>query len=317
MSELDRYLDDLGARLDSARVRPRPRTRAVVLVATGVAALAVALALSLVGGGGSGERRAVPGVGPVDAIAKARAALQVPVGQMLHMRVRTDSPVSKLSATEELWATADPLRWRQSNTTSDGDHDESSYGGGVHSTFDGEANRLERVSGYTDDSPQARIRTILGIGRGADEPSEDLRTALAKGALVDAGEVQVGGRTVRRLETKDKDDPKTLIVLIYDVDPVTFAPVGGERIYYLPAKDEGGPRRAGPPPIRFTVEAYDRVPIDTARLAIKPGSHTEVVELTQAEWLRRVRAVQRWDRRCSKLRSANPRADCGTRPASP
>src|SRR3954452_22024973 len=113
MSELDRYLDDLGARLDSARVRPRPRSR---LVVTGAVALAIALTLSLAGGGGgeTGEHPAVPGVGPVDAIAKASAALQVPAGQMLHMRVRSNITKPKQSLTEDLWATADPLRWRLS-----------------------------------------------------------------------------------------------------------------------------------------------------------------------------------------------------------
>jgi hypothetical protein len=316
MSELERYLDDLGARLDSARVPPRPRTRLVAIVATGAVALAVALAVSLAGGG-SGSHRVVPGVGPIDAIARARAALQVPAGKMLHMRIRSEIPQPKRSSTEELWATADPVRWRQSFTTAGAEAEQWAYGDGVYSTFDVEANRLKRVTGYTDDSPQARIRTLLGIADGADEPSNDLRTALAKGALVDAGELQVGGRTVRRLETKDKDGPKTLLVLIYDVDPVTFTPVGGERRFYIPPKQKGGPRREGPPPLRFTVETYDRVPIDADQLTIKTDSRTKVVELTQAEWMRRVRVVQRWDRRCSKLRRSNPRADCGTRPPSP
>jgi hypothetical protein len=314
MSELDRYLDELGARLDSAHARPRPKTRLVALVATGAVALLVALGLSL---SGSGERQAVPGVGPVDAVAKAREALQVPAGQMLYMRVRTDIPQPKRSSTNELWATADPLRWRQRFTTSSGDDQQWSYGDGAWSTFDVGANRLLRVTGYTDDSPQARIRTVLGNQSGADEPSDDLRAALANGTLVDAGEVQVDGRTVRRLETKGKDDPKTLVVLIYDVDPVTFAPVGGQRIYYMPPKRKGGPRREGPLPLRFTVEAYERVPIDETRLAIRTGSRTKVVELTKAEWMGRFRAVRRWERRCSKLRRVNPRADCGRRPSSP
>jgi hypothetical protein len=318
MSELDRYLDDLGARLDSARVRPRPRSRLVALVVTGAVALAIALTLSLAGGGGTGEHPAVPGVGPVDAIAKASAALQVPAGQMLHMRVRSNITKPKQSLTEDLWATADPLRWRLSYTSTGGRSDQqSAYGDGISSTFVAKTNRLKRITGYTDESPQARIRTILGIGGGAGEPSDDLRAALAKGKLVDAGEVQVGGRTVRRLETKDKDDPNTLIVLIYDVDPVTFAPVGGQRIYYMPPKRRGGPRRDGPPPMRFAVETYERLPIDEAQLTIKTDAKTKVVELTQAEWMRRFRAVRRWERHCSKLRRSDPRADCGRRPASP
>ena len=122
MSELDRYLDDLGVRLESARVPRRPRTHLVALVVTGAVALVVAVVLSLAGGGGgTGGHRAVPGVGPVDAIAKARAALQVPAGQMLHMRIRTDWPLRigaddspRRTSIQELWATAEPWRWRQS-----------------------------------------------------------------------------------------------------------------------------------------------------------------------------------------------------------
>jgi hypothetical protein len=311
MSELDRYLDDLGARLDTARVRPRPRGQLVAWIATGAVALAVASTLSLAGGG-SGEHRGVPGVGPVDAIAKARAALQVPAGEMLHMRVRIGG-----SAVEELWATPDPLRWRQVDGSPGAGEQQFAYGGGVYSMFDARANRLERVTGYTDDSPQARTRTILGVGGSTNAPSDDLRAALDRGALVDAGEVQVGGRTVRRLETRGKDDPRTLIVLIYDVDPVTFAPVGGERIYYRPPRTEGGPRRAGPAPIRFTVETYQRVPIDKAQLTITPGPRTTVVDLNRAQWMGRFRAVQRWERRCAKLRRSDPRADCGAQPPAP
>ena len=327
MSELDRYLDDLGARLESARVRRRPRTRLVALVVTGAVAVAVALLLSLVGGGGgSGGHRSVPGVGPVDAIAKARAALQVPVGQMLHMRIRTDAPrrigagdSPRITSSEELWATAEPWRWRQSSRSAGAVSTETAYGDGAYSSFDAETNRLKRITGFRDDAPQARVRTLLGIfgvEEQQSEPSEDLRAALDRGTLVDAGEQQIGGRTVRRLETKDKDDPSTLLVLTYDVDPVTFAPIGGERRYYMPPRTKGGARREGPT-MKFTVERYERLPIDEKQLAIATGPATKVVELTRAGWMRRFRAVRRWDRRCSKLRRDNPRAACGTRPPTP
>src|SRR4051812_39735852 len=75
-------------RLSGGRQRRGPRLLMSAL--TGAAVLVVVAALSLAGsggGGGAGEHRAIPHVGPVDAIAKARAALQVPAGQMLHLRV--------------------------------------------------------------------------------------------------------------------------------------------------------------------------------------------------------------------------------------
>jgi len=302
MSELDRYLDDLGGQLDGARPRPGGRR----LAALALVAAAAAAVFSLAGRGDSEH----PGVGPVDAVAKARAALQVPPGQMLHMRLRLEGPPAP--STEDLWVAKDPLRWRQTSADGSG----SAYGDGVYSwmmtTY---IHRLERVSGYTDDSPQARVRTLLGVGNG--DPSRDLQAALTKGKLVDAGEVQSGGRTVRRLETKDKDDPSTLIVLIYDVDPVTFAPVGGERIYYTPPKHPGGPRRPGPPPMRFTVEAYERLPLDEAKLRMTPGPGIRLVELTKEQLAERVKRAKRWERRCAKLRRHHPSADCGKRPTSP
>jgi hypothetical protein len=325
MNELDRYLDDLGERLDAARVPRRPWTPTVAVLATGVTALALALVLGLAGGGGGDRQRVVPGVGPAEAIAKARAALQLPVGQMLHMRIRTETPVHigteepLRTSTEELWATAQPLRWRQSWTDSQGGTQESAFADGTTSSLDASSNRLKRITGFREDAPQARIRTLLGVFGGPDqpsEPSEDLRAALANGTLVDAGEQQVGGRRVRRLQSKGKDDPKTVLVLIYDVDPVTFAPVGGERIYYLPP-GKGRPRREAGPAVRFTVERYEKLPIDSAQLRIATKPTTKVVELTRAEWMRRFRAVQRWERRCTKLRRHNPRADCGARPTAP
>jgi hypothetical protein len=319
MNELDRYLDDLGERLDAARVPRRPRTPAVAVLLVGVVALALALGLG--GGGGDGGHR----IGPTEAIAKARAALQLPVGEMLYMRIRTERPVHigadepLQTSTEELWATAQPLAWRQSWTDSTGNTLQSAFADGTTSSFDAKTNRLKRITGFREDSPQARIRTLLGIFGGPDqpsEPSEDLRAALAKGTLVDAGEQQVGGRTVRRLESKAKDDPKTLLVLIYDVDPVTFAPLGGERIYYLPP-GKGRPKREAGPSLRFTVERYEKLPIDAAELRIATTPTTKVVELTRGEWMRRIRDVQRWERRCAKLRRHDPRADCGKRPTAP
>ena len=101
-----------------------------------------------------------------------------------------------------------------------------------------------------------------GHQSGADEPSDDLRAGLAHGTLVDAGEVQVGGRTVRRLETKDKDDPKTLMVLVDDVDPVTFAPIGAQRSITCRRSARAGhgarPSRRSPSPSRPT----SAMPID-------------------------------------------------------
>jgi hypothetical protein len=281
----------------------------VALVATGALAQVAALAVSLIGGGRETKHPAIP-VGPVDAVAKARAALVVPPGQMLHMRIRMERGALG-EGVDEVWAATDPPRWRHVSTSPQQTMT-FAFGAGVSSYYDAKANRLRKITGYADDSPQAKLRTLLGVGNGS--PDEDLRAALERGELVDAGEQQVDGRTGRRLESKDKDSPKTIIVLTYDVDPKTFAPVGGSRTYYLPPKKPGGPRRmVGKPSdstFRFKVELYERVPIDEAQFAVKTNPKTKVSEVTKEQFARQIKAAERAQKRCSKLRAANPRARC-------
>lgn len=272
MNELDRYLDALGSRL--AEAKP-PRRRWPVLIPA--VALVAALAVLLIGGPG-GERRAVP-IGPVDAVAKARAALTVADGEMLHMRLR-DLPMElpegtsagmALEGSQEQWSTSVPQRWRLKHTDGRGQVLELAYAGGVNSRYDSRTDRLVHVRGFRDGIPQVRLPSQFGTGGG--DPDSDLRAALDKGRLVDQGEVQAGGRTVRRLVSRNQQD---LIVLTYDVDPQTFAPVGGSRTMYMPPKRKGGKRRwvaTG----SFVVEVYERVPVDEAVLKITPPEGTRVV----------------------------------------
>ena len=69
---------------------------------------------------------------------------------------------------------------------------------------------------------------------------------LESGKLTDQGEVESGGRSVRRLAGEVSGEPLT-----YDVDPATFAPVAG-------AHGKGS----------FTVERYEKLPLtdETAEL---------------------------------------------------
>ncbi|MDA0183916.1 hypothetical protein OJ997_26655 [Solirubrobacter phytolaccae] len=274
MNDLDRYLDDLGDRLADAKA---PRRRWPALAAAGAAALIAALVGSLIGGPGGSERRPVV-IGPVDALAKARAALAVADGEMLHLRLQNLEPdlpkganaVKAIrSGTQEQWSASDPQRWRIKTTDGVGEVVESAYAAGVNSHYTANDDRLVRVGGYRDGIPQVRMPSLFGQGGG--DPDTDLRAALDKGRLTDTGEVRVDGRTVRRLKS-DQD----LFVLIYDVDPQTFAPVGGSRAYYMPPRKPGGKRRwAGT--FAFTVDVFERVPADENALTITPGADTKIV----------------------------------------
>lgn len=124
---------------------------------------------------------------------------------------------------------------------------------------------------------EAPVPSLFGQ-RGGDSENE-LRAALDAGRLVDTGEAQVNGRTVRRLSSRLTDDPRDLIVLTYDVDPQTFAPVGGSRTSYMPPRKQGGKKRLVDT-MTFTVEVFERLrltPENEARLQIPVGKDTQVV----------------------------------------
>jgi hypothetical protein len=284
MSELDRYLDDLGRRLDQAQP---PRSRRLTIGLGAAVALALAIVAVVFASSPGGERR------PLNAIAEARAAL-APDGQILYIRIRFDIPATAAGSANvtEQWSTDHPLRWRFVQHTLNGGQEERAYGAGVLSTFYADDDLLVRQEGYVDHDPSVRPASIFGQ-RGGD-PDTDLQAMLAAGKLVDRGEQRVDGRTVRRLESRDAHDPMALRTVVYDVDPKTFAPVGGAFTYFRPG-------HVFVDTIRFRVERYERLPITKANarlLTVTPNRSTAVIVLTAAEVKRRFLAYRRWRERC-------------------
>lgn len=298
MSELDRYIERFGAQVRTARP-PRRRREIAAGTLVAVAALVVA-AILLVGPGG--------GTQPVDAVAAARAALDTD-GQILHMKVRIEldpsvkvAPGARISQFNEQWSQTGPKRWRFRETRTNGSWSEFAYVDGTTIHYDSETNRRRDIGGYKHTDPQARPLGLLGVA-GGEDPVADLKAMLAAGKLEDVGLVQAHGRTVRRLEGGDR-----LRGWIYDVDPDTFAPVGGELT-----------RREGPASgdsTRFLVEAYERLPLGTDVFTIQTKPRPEITTLTKNQFLARVerqrRQIKVWSR-CVK-RNHGIHEGCGRSP---
>jgi hypothetical protein len=290
MTDLERYLDDFGAALHRARPPKRGRRSFALGGALAVATAAVVALLLLAPAGGSR-----PG-GPIDAVAAVRKALD-PSGVILHMRVRSDAPpgVGGVQRSfQETWSAQAPQRWhlRQWGLVGKSLHrrpaPEMAYGGGEQSDYNGKRLRIQR--GYKDNTPQTRLPNLFSATGG--DPDTDLRALLSSGKLRDEGEMQVGGRTVRRLSR----DERGIRTLVFDVDPVTFAPLGGTLNFF---------RRAGQgkPLFTFTfvVEAFERLPITTETeklLTIAPPAGTRTVVVTAAQMRARERRRQAWRKQC-------------------
>jgi len=233
--DYDRYLDDFGARVSRAAApppspsRPPRRRLALGLGGTAVATAAVVATVLAVGGGAAGDR--------LDVVAEARAAL-APEGKIVHMVLRTDVQLDGLDrgadATSEIWSAEDRPRWRLRQTLPDiregriaaavGSVQELSYGDGVQRIYTAKSDELREQDGLTDDSPVATPPSFLQAG--SNDPAAGLRRRLERGELRDTGEIESGGRTVRRL-VASSDSGRTRQEFVYDVDPETFAPVGG------------------------------------------------------------------------------------------
>jgi hypothetical protein len=288
MTDLDRYLDGFGARLREAKPPPRKRRGLALGGALGVATAVVVALLLLAPSGGGGARP-----GPVDAIAAARKALD-PAGVILHMRVRTELPGNGIRTSfEETWSAQDPQRWRLKQWSLGdpgfGSKSEMAYGGGEQSSY--ERGRLTIRQGFQDDTPQTRLPTIFSQ-RGGD-PDSDLRVLLTSGKLKDAGEQQSGGRTVRRLT---KDDG--LRSIVFDVDPVSFAPLGGTMTFRTPPRT-----RIPAMTLTFVVEAFERLPITPESeklLVIRPAAGTNTTVYTAADMRRFEREYRAWRKKCRK-----------------
>jgi hypothetical protein len=234
---LDRYMDDFGREL--SRARPR-RSRAPLALA-GAAALGAAVAF-------------LPGPDHgVDAVAQAREAL-APRGEIVHMVVSMRVGNRPIFPATEQWYAADPVRWRTTQATG-----RSRPGQAVPVLFE-LAFHHGRVRSYDAQRDVVNIwptrsglAKVMTPGLVGGDPSTDLRAMLAAGDVRDDGVVTVNGRQVRRLvsEPKDKGPSRQLV---YYMDPQTFAPVGGRMYPVL----RGRRMR----PIEFTVDRYERLPIN-------------------------------------------------------
>jgi hypothetical protein len=293
--ELERYLDDFGGRLRAVRTDPAaagPRRRRLAVGVTAAVAAAVAAVVLLVGsGGGVGDR--------LDIVAEARAALSPP-GEIVHMVIRhelpyDDGPAASSSVTER-WTAVDPPRWRFIQELphpeegrgrffdAEGSYygrQEFAYADGVQRWFIAQRNRLRIQGGFSGDGPAAQAPGFCGAG---GDPQADLRAMLDRGEVTDAGERQIGGRTVRRLVSEDR-------TLVYDVDPDTFAPVQWSLSLFV---GRGVPETRSST-VRFVVERYERIPItpeSAELLTITTDADTEVTVRTAEDLRRRQEAMR-------------------------
>ena len=289
-------LAELGRELRRARPPRRRRGRRLALGASVAIASAIAFAVAVLAPGG--------GTRPVDAIAAARQAVN-PVGVVLHYRIRTDIPGEGIDrAYEETWSAQDPQRWRMKSSNLMGAKvtyaGESSYGGGVARNYSN--GRLVVTTGYKDYTPQTRLPTIFSQNGG--DPDADLRSLLTAGKLIDQGEMQAGGRTVRRLVRDDG-----LRRLVFDVDPQTFVPLGGSMTYRTPGKTKIPAHT-----LNYTVEVFERLAISPETeqlLTFTPPAGTRTVTRTAADIHRWAREHRAWRKRC-KVAGRNHRLRCPT-----
>lgn len=271
---LERYFDDFGARLSRAAGKPANaahphRGQRFALVSALAVGAIVATTLAL---GTSGDR--------LDPIAEARAALAAP-GEIIYMKVTSTSQSDDMTSvlppqTTEQWSTLDPPQWRfvqtfpppgSSGGTIGGSGGpisisgrvEVAYGNGERRTYLAERDTLTVARGY-DDRSAGRVPSVLPTGSG--DVQTDLRALLGRDAT-DEGERQAGGRTVRRL-TSVNDRAGARWRFAYDVDAVTYEPIGGTATVVV---DRGG-RASLTHTTRIHVDAYERIPLNakTAKL---------------------------------------------------
>jgi hypothetical protein len=308
--DLDRYIDDFGRELGAAPT-PRSRPRAVRLGLAGGALGAVVAAAAVL--------LATPG-DRLDPVAEAQAALAAP-GEIVHMRITSTFVAPGVGSvpppqTTEQWYAPDPPRWRFVQTIPPrkagqggiGDahgfitgREEFSYAHGVQRSYIAERDTLTVSRGFSDAGPAARVLSPLGPGSG--DLQTDLRAMLAGGEVSDEGEVQVGGRTLRRLVSVDpspaakrRGGPGRR--LVYDVDPQTFAPVQATLTLTIPSRP-GALRLVS----RMRVDTYERIPLTAATaglLRIQTTPHTTVVVNTAAQL--RAREL-RFRKSCHRLKS--------------
>jgi hypothetical protein len=167
--------------------------------------------------------------------------------------------------TTEQWSAVDPPRW---GISLDGGKQQVSYARGVQRIYRSRGDTLNVYRGYKGAPSKAP-------GLFSNDPVAGLRSMLAAGRLRDTGEVTAGGRTVRRLigEQRVPEVKGTFVQrTTYDVDPQTFAPLGGTVEFVL----AHGSKVA----MRFHVDRYERLPLNGENaklLTIRTNAKTKVV----------------------------------------
>lgn len=269
-NRLDRLMDHFGDELARAgrdsrrRVLLSRRTLAFV-AAPAVVAVAVASLVWPGGGGGSG----------LDVIAEARAALTPSDEEIVHLVITTisETPEGRQQEpqTSEQWSATNPTRWRSVSEISgffvgpgarfDADAEpatvrlEQSYKPGEFRNYSTRPNVLSVLLGPPADE-RSRVPSALGLGDG--DPVTELARMLSSRQLSDAGTVQSGGKSVRRLvgTSTGVHADGTPRRVVFDVDPTTFAPIAGST-----SLEKGNGRRIT---TRFQVKRYERLPLNAA-----------------------------------------------------
>lgn len=287
-TQLDRYLDAFGARLEAAaapaktatqRRFPRFAPLATTATATALAITAVALLLP----GGTTTQR-------LDVVAEARAALAPKADELTHLVVRQRLAGASSNAkgvqpefANEQWSATKPVRWRltyempRNSTLHPGQRVEVAYADGVEQEYFPAINHLRRVHGIrTQPAPAAHP---LGT-----DPIAALRAMLAQGTLRDSGTARSGDRDVRRLVGtrtrtvpgfKGRKPTKLVTAVQYDVDANTFAPVRARlEVPPFPGSD--------PLYVILDFDAFERIPLNAESeklLQVHPKPGVSITEI--------------------------------------
>jgi hypothetical protein len=292
---LDRYFDDFGRQLERPDVAPAGRSDrqpiTVLAASTAACAVVVAAVVLLVAGGSSTH--------PVDAVAAARLAITPSAGEIVYLRITGRlEPIPNVTfsngvgeaQTTEQWAAAKPSRWRLVQTIprshSSGSvrargraltgRQEFTYADGKQSVYYVERHEVVINEGFPPSGPASKPLGLLG-----GDPQRTLPGLLQAGKIRDLGIVHAHGRAVRRLQSQATRDGLRR-TFTYDVDPSTFAPVGGEwRLTSVThQRPKGRHTRTIAGAETFTVDQYKRIPLTPSTaglLTVHPAPGTRVI----------------------------------------
>lgn len=293
---LDDYLKTFGRSVRGRQGADPGYGRRALRVAVPLAACSAGLAAVLLSGSDAAR--------PVDAVAAARAAVASSSGTIVHLRIATTAAAtgssSRVLQRTEQWTVDAPVRWRMIERTRRGRSSqlraiEVAFGDGAQSTYTPSTNHLYIREGLSPRGTAARVPGLFGT-----DPKDTILDLFNSGTAKDLGLVRSAGREVRRLRVTKPQGNGLTDILTYDVDPKTFAPVGGLVRTPLPLRPRG--QGAAPEIVRrYTVELYQRIPLtaQTRRLVrITPPRDASIERVTAAEAKRR---IARQAARCRKL----------------